>query len=50
MHNYKGQLRREYHDNTPTKSSWEREKDHLQAPKYEPRHDSKYETRQEDRY
>jgi hypothetical protein len=50
MHNYKGQLRREFHDNTPTKSSWEREKDYQQPPKYEPRQDNKYETKQDDKF
>lgn len=32
MYNYKGQLRRELPDNTPTKSSWEREREQPQPP------------------
>lgn len=50
MHNYKGQLRREFQDNTPTKSSWEREREYPPPPRYDPRHETKYETKQDDRY
>ena len=50
MHNYKGQLRREYQDHTPTKSSWEREKEHHQPSRHESKVESKYETKQDERY
>jgi len=50
MHNYKGQLRRDLHDNTPTKSSWEREKDHAPYQRNESRQGSKYEIKQDERY
>ena len=39
MHNYKGQLRREQQDFTPTKSSWDKEFQQAQMQKY----DNKYE-------
>jgi len=36
MHNYKGQLRRDNaREHTPTKSSWDREREQYQPNKYE---------------
>ncbi len=44
MHNYKGNLRREYQqDFTPTKSSWEQTRENLPPPQ-------RYDTRNEHRY
>jgi len=51
MHNYKGQLRREPQDYTPTKSSWERGREAPQPPpKYEPKYDKQYEQRPQEKY
>lgn len=43
MHNYKGQLRRDnLQDHTPTKSSWDKEREQMQPSKYEhPPYDNK---------
>ena len=45
MHNYKGNLRREYQqDITPTKSSWEQTRENLPPPqRYDPRNEHRYE-------
>jgi hypothetical protein len=50
MHNYKGQLRRDLQDHTPTKSTWEKEQREYPYSKQESRHDSKYDTKLDDKY
>ena len=51
MHNYKAQLRREsQHDHTPTKSSWDREKDQIPLSRNDNKYDYKYDPKHEDRY
>ena len=50
MHNYKGQLRRDnIQDHTPTKSSWDKERDQLHPQKQDPPYDPKP-PRHEDKY
>lgn len=61
MHNYKGSLRREQHDLTPTKSSWEQTRENLPPPpqrqdnrneqrfEKELRYDTRYDTRNDSR-